>query len=291
MKSFRIIAVLVLVLLGIVACKKEPQAVLASSVSLDLTSVDIPVGKSITLSAIVYPETTTDKTISWKSSDESVVRVEDGVLYAQKIGSSVVTATCGTKCATCTVNVVPIKVTGVSLDKTSATLKVGETVTLTATVTPSDATDKTVVWSSSDDNVVSVDNGVVKAKKIGKAIITAKAGDQAATCEVTVEATPVTGITLDKTSATLKVGESVTLKATVFPSNASDKDVFWVSTDENIATVDNGVVTAKKIGYVKILARTENREGYSYKDGDADCMVYVVESYSAGHEGTTEEDW
>ena len=124
-----------------------------------------------------------------------------------------------------------------TLDKTTASLKAGETITLTATVNPDDATDKTVTWSSSDQTIATVSNGVVTAKKVGNATITAKAGSKTATCQITVVATEVTSVTLNKTTASLRAGETVTLTATVNPDDATDKTVTWSSSDQTIATV------------------------------------------------------
>ena len=269
MKSFRIIAAVILVLAGLASCKEEgPAEVFASSVSLDFTSVDIPIGQTINLTATVYPEITTDKTIVWKSSDESIVRVEEGVLYALKIGSAKVTATCGHKSASCTVNVVPIAVTEISLDQTSASLRVDEAVKLTATVGPDNATDKTVIWTSSNEDVATVEDGLVTARAVGTATVTAKAGEKTATCAITVEATPVTGVTLDKTSASLRAGQTVTLTATVNPSDATDKTLTWSTSDATVATVSNGVVTAKKVGTATVTAKAG--------DKTATCKVTVV---------------
>jgi uncharacterized protein YjdB len=93
-------------------------------------------------------------------------------------------------------------VTSVTLNKPSATLKAGETVTLTATVKPDDATDKTVIWSSSDGSVASVSAGVVTAHKLGTATITAKSGDKTATCSITV----LSNISDDSTENTTEEG-------------------------------------------------------------------------------------
>ena len=153
-------------------------------------------------------------------------------------------------------NVIPA--TGITLDKTTAELTEGETLTLTATVTPENATDKTVAWTSSDETVATVKDGVVTALKAGKATITAKSGEVSATCEITVNAKviPATGITLDKTTAELTEGETLTLTATVSPEDATDKTVVWTSSDETVATVANGVVTALKAGKVTITAKS-----------------------------------
>ena len=163
-----------------------------------------------------------------------------------------------------------IPVNWVELDQTSATLKVGDTVTLTATVSPADATDKTVTWSTSDATVATVVDGVVTAKKIGSATITAMAGDKEATCFITVEATPtpVTSVTLSQTSATLEVGNTMTLTATVNPADATDKTVTWSTSDATVATVVNGEVTAKKIGTATITAMAGDKE--------ATCSITVV---------------
>ena len=130
-----------------------------------------------------------------------------------------------------------VDVVSISIDKTSIQLKVGETMTLSATVNPSNASDKTVTWSSSDVSIAAVDDGIVKALKIGTATIKAKAGDKTATCSITIVPTEVSSITLDKSSASLKVGDTVTLIATVSPEDATDRTVIWASSDTTVITV------------------------------------------------------
>lgn len=169
-----------------VSCEKKPSEILASNVTLDKTSVEIPIGHTALLSAEVYPENTTDKTIVWSSSDKTVAQVEDGLVSALKIGKAEVKATCGDKYAKCAVSVVPVEVESIILDKKELSLRTGETVTLTATISPSDATDKSVTWTSSDTSVATVENGTVKAIKAGNTTITAKAGDKTAACNVSV---------------------------------------------------------------------------------------------------------
>lgn len=268
MKALKYISIIALALLGLVSCKQEEQEIFASKVTLGETSVDIPVGRTIHLKATVSPENVTDKTIIWSSSDESVATVQDGTITALKIGRTTITASCGMKSASCVVNVVPVEVEEVTLDKAEASLKVGETVTLTATLKPDDATDKTVTWSTSDEEVAVVKDGVVTALQVGSATITAQAGDKTAECAVSVVATEVTSVTLDKTSATLKAGETVTLTATVKPDDATDKTVTWTTSDESVATVTNGVVVAVKVGSATITARAG--------DKTATCAVTVV---------------
>ena len=158
-----------------------------------------------------------------------------------------------------------VDVEKVSLNKSATTLTEGESETLTATITPSNATgDKTVKWSSSNEAVATVDsNGKVTAKKAGTAVITATSSNgKTAGCTVTVKQKEIaiTGISLNKSATSLTEGESETLTATITPSNATgDKTVKWSSSNEAVATVDsNGKVTAKKAGTAVITATSSN---------------------------------
>ena len=139
-----------------------------------------------------------------------------------------------------------------TLNKTSTSIQVGGTETLTATVSPKDAANKKVTWKSSNAAIASVDaNGKVTGVKAGEATITVTTedGGKTATCLVTVEAVPVvavTGVTLNKTSLKLYTRDSETLTATVAPAGATNKNVIWTSSEPTVATVDaNGKVTAK----------------------------------------------
>ena len=170
---------------------------------------------------------------------------------------------------------VTYKVTGVSLDKTSLNLNPGKEGTLTATITPSNATNQNVTWESSDTKVATVDNGLVTAVAEGTATITVTTADggKTATCEVTVTQpakTPVTSVTLDKTSLTLDVGGSDTLAVTVKPDNATNKAVTWSTSNKNVATVNNGVVTAVGAGTATITAAASDGSGKT-----ATCEVTV----------------
>ena len=154
----------------------------------------------------------------------------------------------------------PITVTGVSMSKKNVTLKPKETINLTATVKPSNATNKKVTWSSKNQKVATVtQNGKVTAKAAGTTTITATTEDGGftATCKVTVKI-PVTKVTLNKTKLTLGAKEKFTLKATITPRNAANKTVKWTSSKKSVATVSSkGVVTAKKTGKAVISAKVD----------------------------------
>ena len=155
-------------------------------------------------------------------------------------------------------------VTGVKLDKTEANVTVDGQITLKATVSPDNAGNKEVEWSSSDSTIASVDNkGVVTGHKAGTATITVKTkdGGKTATCKVTVtdKVVAVTEVKLDKTTDKMKVGDTLTLTATVTPDNATNKKVTWKSDKTDIANVDaNGKVTAKAKGTATITVKTED---------------------------------
>ncbi len=252
-----------------------------TGVSLDQQTATVKVGGTLNLEAEIEPENATNKNVTWSSDNEAVATVSGGVVTAVKAGTAVITVTTedGGKTATCTVTVSEdvISVTGVSLDKSSAALTVGGSVTLNATVAPSDATNRNVTWSSSDRSVATVSGGVVTAVGVGTATITVTTADggKTASCTVTVSApvVNVTGVTLDQESATVKVGGTLTLVATVEPSDATNQNVTWASNNETVATVDaTGKVTAKAAGEATITVTTE--------DGSktASCVVTVSSS-------------
>ncbi len=150
------------------------------------------------------------------------------------------------------INASDIPVTSITLDKTTATVNVGETIDLIATVLPADATDPTVTWTSDNTAVATVVNGTVKGIKSGTATITAKAGEQEATCAVTVK-NPVKSISLPATAGVV-VGETTSLTATSTPADCDLYELVWDSSDTTVATVNGGVVTGVKDGKVTITA-------------------------------------
>lgn len=172
----------------------------------------------------------------------------------------------------------PVEVGEVKLNKTTLTLAVGEEQTLTATVLPDNAENKTVAWSSSDTKIATVsDAGLVKAVAVGSATITATGGGKSATCAVTVEPITVESVTLDRTELTLKPGDSETLTATVLPDDATDPKVVWTTSDKAIATIsDAGLVTPVAPGKATITATAGAQS--------ATCTVTVEpDVYVVGH--------
>ena len=247
-----------------------------SSITLDKQVAEVVRGETVTLIASVLPTDADNKEVIWSSSDETVATVQGGVVTTLKVGEAVITATTtdGTDLsASCTITVKPILVSSVTLDKQTAEVLRGETVTLTATVLPTDADNTTLVWTSSDETVATVQDGVVTTLKVGEAVITATTTDGtdlSASCTITVKPILVSSVTLDKQTAEVLRGESVTLTATVLPADADNTTLVWTSSDETVATVQDGVVTTLKAGEAVIIATTTDGTDLS-----ASCTVTV----------------
>lgn len=170
--------------------------------------------------------------------------------------------------------------TSISLTPTTENITVGETATLTATVLPEDAEDKSMTWSSDNESVATVADGVVTAVATGTANITAKTNDGSnlsATCAVTVnpKTINVASVAITPTTANLKVGDAETLTLTALPEDATDKSVTWSSDNEGVATVVDGVVTAVAAGTANITAKTNDGSNLS-----ATCVVTVTSKSS-----------
>jgi len=250
---------------GDIEALRKKAAETNADVNLNKTALTLVVGNSETLTATVTPPNVSNKTVSWKSSDNSVATVSDGTVIAVAPGTATITVTTAEsgKKAACTVTVNAVDVTGVTLNKTALTLSIGGTETLTAAVTPSNATDKAVNWTSSDNSVATVSGGTVTALAAGTASITVTTADggKTATCSVTVQAAEpivvdVTGVTLNKTEFTLTVGDTEVLSATLTPSDATNKAVTWASGNTAVATVNNGMVIAVAPGTASITVTT-----------------------------------
>ena len=233
-----------------------------TSVTLNQSVYTLAIGASYTLIPTVLPANATDRQVKWSSSNEKTVTVSDrGVIQAIAEGTSTIKAEAGGKSATCAVTVEKtiVAVTEVTLDRTSLTLKVNETFTLSATVAPENATDKAVKWTTSNSGVVRVSNGTVTAVGEGTAKITAAAGGKSASCTVTVknaepEFIPVDSVTLNRESLELKVDETFTLTALIAPSDATETEIIWNSDNTSVATVADGIVTAVGVGTANITA-------------------------------------
>lgn len=257
-------------------------------------------GSTVTIAlADAYKRTlmnSTGVTYQWYSENTSYATVTSSTRYNATVKGIKATSSCKVyfKCSyfidgyyrtmdfyyTITVKSTNVSVTSVSLSQSSIKMKEGDTEQLTASVYPTNATNKSVNWSSSDKSVATVSsNGLVTAKSAGTATITCRAADGSgkyATCKVTVEESKVyvTSVTLNKTSASLYVGETAQLSASVSPSSATNKSVSWSSGNTSVATVSSsGLVTAKSAGTATITCKATDGSGKK-----ATCSITVKEA-------------
>lgn len=261
-----------------------------TKITLSKTAVTLNAkGSTHTLTATVTPSNATNKTVAWATSNSSVATVNSaGKVTAVGNGVATITAkTANGKTATCKVTVdITVNPTKVTLSKTAVTLTTkGSTHTLTATVTPANATNKTISWTTSKSSVATVNSsGKVTAVGNGVATVTAKtANGIIATCKVTVNIiVNPTKVTLSKSAVTLTgKGSTCTLSATVSPSNATNKKVTWTTSKSSVAKVNSsGKVTAVGHGVATITAKTANGK-------KASCKVNVVIQYSVDNKVLT----
>ena len=250
-----------------------------TDMALTENSVTMDEGKTHTLTAVITPENATYPGVTWESSDTSVATVAaDGTVTAVNRGKATITATTdeGGFTDSCEITVLR-RVTSVALDYSTVYVGVGNAKILTATVSPALASDPSVIWTSSDTNVASVNGGIVTAVGYGTAVITATTNDGGFTAQcVVTTTTPVTGVALNTAKITATVGHSQTLTAIITPTDAYDKTVTWKSSDTSIAVVsNNGIVTIVGDGTATITATT-NDGGFT-----ATCVVTTADPVTA----------
>lgn len=244
---------------------------LLSDISISNAPQSLTVGSSAMLEANVDADSYI-KYVSWKSSDPSVLRVlSNGKVVAVGQGEAVITASIGEATSSVTITVTGEQpgesgLTGVSLDRYTLTIYAGEEAEqLTATLKP-EGTEATIRWTSSNQTAATVSqDGKVTPLSAGVTVVTAAAGDYRASCIVTVqpERVRVTGIRFDEPTHTLMMGSTVTLQPIIAPDDATVKNLTWVSSDEQTATVSRtGIVTALSVGETTITATTVDG-GYS----------------------------
>ena len=255
-------------------CKVTSKTVEADGLYFNNYFLNLDVGETFQMITRLYPSDTTDPTIKWSTSDPSIAVVSDkGLISALSSGKAEITATCGNVSARCVVTVMGVEPTSISLNVHSLFLKEGQSARIEATVNPSDATVKDLKWTSSAPSIATVSNsGVVNAKSGGYVIITVQCGSVSSTCEVWVsmQTIEVEKVSLNKTNVMLMVGNTEQLKATISPSDATDKTVNWSSSNSSIASVNSsGLLTAKSAGTAIITAKCGSVS--------ANCSVTVIE--------------
>lgn len=250
------------------------------SVTLDYTDIRISINDTFRLTAEISPDTASNKKVIWETSNPSVVTVDEtGLVTAVGSGNATIIAQSDDSGVydICNVQVYQ-PVTKVTMNTDKMTVRKGTVFWLYAVAEPDNAVNKTIIWSSSDETIATVDQtGMVTTLSPGEVVITATSADTGVidTCEVTVTE-PVTDFYLNYKKATIYKGDKLVLIPTIKPKDADNKKVTYLSSDPNVASVDeNGIVTGLSGGTTVILATSEDR-GFS-----AGCTVTVYEFVSS----------
>ena len=260
-------------------CKVVVKPRLVQSISLNATQKEVIVGDAFSLTATAMPENATNRNVVWKLvSGDAITLSADGVIQAKKVGEALVRAEAADGSgvsAECKVVVKPRLVQSISLNATQKEVIVGDSFTLTATLSPENATNRNVIWKLVSGDAISLSNiGVIQAKKVGEALVRAEAADGSgitAECKVVVKPRLVQSISLNATKKDLLVGETFTLTATAMPENATNRNVIWKLVSGNAISLSNtGVIQAKKVGEALVRAEAADGSGIT-----AECKLVV----------------
>ena len=227
-------------------------AVKPTSITLDEKNLAMNKGESTRLHINFTPADATNRKITWKSSDNSVVTVDNGRIYAKGPGTATITVSSAAGSANCRITVYnPLE--EIYSDYKDIRLNKGETKKIAVSYDPMDTTDdKTVIWRSEDELIATVEGGVIKAIKPGTTKVIATVGTLTHSIPVSVIA-PVESITFSQTSISLTSGQKQAVSLDIQPADTTD-DVVITSSDESVATYSNGTITAKKRGKATITA-------------------------------------
>ena len=281
MKNIIVLLLMAVVIVTTTTCQKEFESGGITDVVIDKEVLYLVKGGKANLTATVEPESAAQDVV-WTTSNSLVATVsQSGEVNAISAGVAYIVAASkkGKRAGTCTVFVDPIPVTGITMTS-SLDMLVHDAVTLEPVITPADAADKFVRWTSSDATVASVSIlGEVKALLPGttEIIATTRDGNFEAKCFVTVTKIPVESVTLDKTDLVVYEGDRVSLKVTVTPDDASFPEVTWSSSNTTYATVNqNGDVTIRRAGLVTITAIADGVK--------AECKIVVYPPIQQGYD-------
>ncbi|MGB5988880.1 MAG: Ig-like domain-containing protein [Marinifilaceae bacterium] len=249
------------------SCQKEDVIIHVKELKFTNIEGNIYTGNKIKIETIIFPKNATNKTIIWTSENEEIAIVEDGVISGIKAGTTNITALSEDSGIIESYKIiVSISVESVNITNTITKLEVGKTLQMKATILPIESTNKGIKWETNSKKIATIsEDGLVTAIGNGVLTITAKSlgGGKAAEYRICI-VTPVKDILLTPNKGKIKVGEPIQLTPRIFPRKASNRTVRWVSSNNNIVSVNAfGVITGKSIGKATITVITEcgNKKG------------------------------
>ncbi len=231
------------------------DAVAINDFSFIEDSIEVLDDSQTTLNTVIIPANACPNTIYWKSSDNTVATVENGVVSALKNGECDIYALCQDKCAVCHLFISDVLTSSVSLSQDTAKMEIGNQLKLIASVIPNGDYNKPINWSSTNTTVATVIDGTINALSSGECDIVASCCGKKAICHVIVTEVMPTAIIMSNESVDIELGDQITLTATLQPDNVTNKTILWQSSNNEVARVDSyGSVTAIKVGDCDIIA-------------------------------------
>lgn len=240
------------------------SGILVSKIEVNKNEISIRPGGSYKINALVYPKNATNKNITWETNDSRIAIVNlDGTVIGLRSGETYITGyTSNDKKVTIKVIVTPnaVSVDSLEISPSEMTIVKGDTYNLTAKLIPSNANYDEITWISSDERIVSVDNGKIEGLKVGSTIITAIADglEAYATIEVKANIIDVESVEIIENSLNLKVGETASINVKILPNNATNQSLIYSTNNQNISVNNKGIVTALKSGTSTITVTSTN---------------------------------
>ena len=264
--------------LGLTSCGDDEPEPTVTSITTSQSVFNVTPNETFTINVSHQPSSLSAPQYSWSIQPSGIVNhLGDGKFLAISVGEAEITISIpNTNISTkCKVIVSEVPISQITLSQSSISLVKKQTVQLTATISPENATYKELSWNTSDGNVATVDNnGNVTARAVGncKITVSSKDGKVSASCDVEVTPILVSAITLSSTNMSLIEGETAELLATITPEDADDKSLSWQSDNPSIASVNSdGKITAKKAGSATITCSSAS------SNVEAKCTISVSE--------------
>jgi len=264
---------------GLLSNKEVDNTIYETGLNISIPVVTLEVGETIQVDANVIPENATYKNINWETANSSIATVNNGLITGVGVGNTSISVSTEkmkiTRVIPVTVKEQYIRIEKINVKEENITIREGDKYKIEYTILPPNATNKNLTVTTSDKNIAALtQEHEIYGYNEGTAVITLTGDNVTSTINVTVEKRiiNVSKITLDKKTLTLEIGKSDTVKATISPSDATDQSIVWTSSNNNIASVENGKITAKGAGEATITATSNNGK-------TATCKVTVSEPF------------